>query len=56
MKLVKKFYAYSDNIDDNINYWLRKNPDCEFIDIKFQVYKGSEYALLIYDKKDNTKI
>lgn len=56
MKRVKSFYTYSENLADSINEFLTSNPDCELIDVKFQVSNGVKFGLLIYDKKDNTKI
>lgn len=44
---------YNENIDDEINDFVKENPDIEIVDIKYQTVASKEYiirtsALVIY--------
>lgn len=37
---------YGENIDDEINDFVKENPDIEIVDIKYQTVASKEYIIL----------
>ncbi|WP_338230815.1 sporulation protein Cse60 [Lactiplantibacillus paraxiangfangensis] len=48
MVQVKYFNYVDQNMENEINNWLKRHQDVLLIDIKFQATTENDYALIIY--------
>ena len=53
---VKYFNIYEQDLETDINDWLRLNPQIGLIDIKFQLTTEKDFALIIYQIESKTEL